>query len=78
MNTLLVQSATDIEPTTTYYSFAEGQEEFAFTVRACEQAQIRLLSEIGASPNYELIIGASGNTVTKLYKDKKMVHEEVS
>ena len=55
----------------------EVRKEFMFEVRACADAEVHLLEEASTKVIYKLIIGAEGNTNTKLYKDGTMVHEQV-
>ena len=54
-----------------------AQTEFLFDVRACEQAQIQLQEGVKNTVNYELVIGAEANMKSKVYKQGRMVHEQV-
>ena len=68
VNTLFIQTPKDPSEQTMTFSFDENQREFIFDVTACEQAEIRLLSDVTKAVIYEVIIGGEGNMKTKVYK----------
>ena len=77
-NTLQVNTPNDPSQASMAIAFGEKKNNFGFEVRACSEVQIRLQQDINASPTYELIIGGNDNAKIKLYKQGKLVHEEVT